>query len=85
MLVLATFLSIGIAAVLFLLRFLFALDSDIRAAKRRSADAAQTIAAHRRHSGDAARALTVVEFGSRRQAVRPIGPAARIFSIRERT
>ncbi len=79
MLVLATFLTIGMAAVLLMLRFIFALDADIRAAKRRSADAAQTIAAHLRHSGDAARARTVVEFGSRRQAVRPSAPRHAYF------
>ena len=70
MLVLVAFLTIGMAAVLLMLRFIFALDADIRAARRRSADAAQSINAHRSFPGNAARALTLVESGSKRQAVR---------------
>jgi hypothetical protein len=70
MLVLVTFLTIGMAAVLLMLRFIFALDADIRAARRRSADAAQNFAAHRSFPGDKARALTLVGSASKRQAVR---------------
>jgi hypothetical protein len=52
-----------------MLRFIFALDADIRAAKRRSAHAAKSIAAHRSYSADAARGLRLVESGVRRQAI----------------
>lgn len=69
MLVLGTFLVIGMAAVVLMLRFIFALDADIRAAKMRSAHAAESIAAHRSSSSGAARGPRLVESGARPQAI----------------
>jgi hypothetical protein len=71
--VLATFLVIGMAAVLLMLRFIFALDSEIRVARRCPAASVHCISSHRSPSGveasDSAPGLTSVDSNSRLQAV----------------
>jgi hypothetical protein len=83
MLVLAMFLSIGSAAVLFLLRFLFALNSEISSEQKRSLGSFDHITAYRISSGDrvsgVAPALTLVwrqEVGAR--------PDSRLVSVNSR-
>jgi hypothetical protein len=74
MMVLATFTTICGAAVLFLLRFLFALESESRSARMRQSE---NVSAYRTHSGsqvsDSAPVLMLVHYKSPRQvaAVRP--------------
>jgi hypothetical protein len=57
MMVLATFISICIAAVLFLLRFLFAVESECRAARRVSTARLHSLSTYRIPSGGGAYAL----------------------------
>ena len=74
MLVLAVFLSIGAAAVFFLLRFFFALESELRSARRDSTARVETNSAGRFRSAtrvrDSAPAITLVNSRSR-LALRP--------------
>jgi hypothetical protein len=83
MLVLAMFLSIGFAAVLFLLRFLFALDSEISSERKRSKTRVDHITAYRTPSGilvyGTAPALTLAHSNSWRPdvRVRPISTDSR--------
>jgi hypothetical protein len=73
MLVLATFLAISMAAVLLMLRFIFALDSEIRAAKKHSAATVHFISGERSPSASGARdsspLLTLVDSNARRRTV----------------
>ncbi len=66
MMVLVTFISIGMAAVLFLLRFLFAIESDLRAARRTSARPERVFTVHSPSlaSTYGAAGLTLIHFNS---------------------
>ena len=81
---LATFFTICSVAVLFLLRFLFALESETRSARTRPAAAVVRVSANRfqpvSQRYDSAPVLTVVHSNASRQGVaaRPISPDARV-------
>jgi hypothetical protein len=83
MLVLVTFLAIGMAAVLLMLRFIFALDAEIKAAKRRRMATVRSISAHRSFSAagarDPARVLTLAASNARRQAIRNLASRGAYF------
>jgi hypothetical protein len=64
MLVLATFISICIAAVLFLLRFLYALQSEISSAPRHLGAFVDHISTYRVPFGDVAPAFALVHSNS---------------------
>jgi len=67
MLVLAMFISIGMAAVLFLLRFLFAIESELRAARRASSASPErvfTVQSSRRASTYGAAGLALIHSSS---------------------
>jgi hypothetical protein len=82
MLVLATFLTICIVAVLLLLRFLIALDAEITSARNRSTVKAESIPASRTQRGSQSRnsapVLNLVHFHS----PRPVASGS--FVARER-
>lgn len=86
MLVFAAFLSICVAAVLFLLRFLVALDSEGRSAQTASFD---PIYAQRIQPGisvpDSAPVLTLVRFDSSPDAERPRPVFSATFAVREKS
>ena len=70
MLVLATFTSICIAAILFLIRFLFALNSDAEAASGRVERISAGLALIRRNGVcESAPVLTLIHANSSRQVV----------------
>ena len=79
--VLATFIAIGMAAILLMLRFFFALDSEIRTERRRSAARVRrvSISAHRSpalaEGRNSALVQPVLDSSSRLRAIR--GSASR--------
>jgi hypothetical protein len=73
MVVMATFLAISMAAVLLMLRFIFALESEIKTAKRHAAATVHSISAYRNPSvagaRDSAPLLTLVDSNARRRPI----------------
>ena len=84
MLVLAMFLSIGFAAVLFLLRFLFALDSEISSERKRSKARFDHITAYRTSSGDRVSGVPASPWCMAAGGWRASGLTAGFVSIRAR-
>jgi len=84
MLVLAMFFSICFAAVLFLLRFLFAIDSEISSERKRSKEKVDHVTAYQVPSGvrvyGTAPALNLVYSRSWRQEV-GVRPHSKLISI----
>jgi hypothetical protein len=82
MLALATFLTICGVAVLFLLRFLFALESETRSARTRRAAAVVRVSANRLQPVSqryhSAPVLTVVPNASRQAVAWPKSPDSRV-------
>lgn len=83
MLVLVTFLAIGMAAVLLMLRFIFALDAEIKAARRRPLATVRSISSHRSFSAagarDQTRVLTLAGSNAKRQSVRNLASRGAYF------
>jgi hypothetical protein len=88
MLVLATFMAICIVAVLFLLQFLLALDSESKLARNHSTVRVEPISSYRSQQGwqvrDSTPVLTLVHSGSSGQIVYPRPAYSDAFVAREK-